>query len=117
MENEKELILHTLEDYIQGGSTKDIERLRLAFHPNAQVRSVKAGALIQWTLEEYLAIVAEAPVRERQAEILSYTFDGHTGAAHLHLNYKDFRFIDRFNLAKAEGRWVIIDKIFHREEF
>jgi hypothetical protein len=117
MENEKELILYTLEDYIQGGSTKDIERLRLAFHPNAKIRSVRAGALIQWSLEEYIDIVAGAPVMERRSEILSYTFDGYTGAAHLRLNYKNFRFIDRFNLAKVEGRWLIVDKIFHREEF
>lgn len=115
-EGETQSILETLNDYIQGGSTGDIERLRSAFHPDARIRSVRMGELVHWTLQEYLDIVAKAPIQERQSKILSYGWDGNIGSAHLHLTYTTFQFIDRFNLVKLDRKWLIMDKVFNRQE-
>ncbi|NLR62475.1 nuclear transport factor 2 family protein [Chitinophaga polysaccharea] len=115
-ETEKHLILLTLNDYLQGRPVKDIERLRVAFHPDAYIRTIIEGKLVQWTLPQYLDLVAQATLQECQPELLSYTWDGDTGSAHVQLTFDTFRFIDRFNLVKLNGKWLIVDKISYREE-
>jgi hypothetical protein len=116
MEEEKLLIQSTLNDYLQGRTVKDIERLRRAFHPDSYIRTVIEGKLVQWTLPQYLDIVAQATVQECEPELLSYTWDGDTGSAHVQLTFATFRFIDRFNLIKLDGKWLIMDKISYRQE-
>lgn len=116
VEEEKDMILLTLNDYLQGRPQKDIERLRSAFHPDAYIRTIIEGKLVQWTLPQYLDLVAQAALQECQPELLSYTWDGDTGAAHVQLTFTTFRFIDRFNLIKLEGKWLIMDKVSYRQE-
>jgi Putative lumazine-binding len=111
---DERLIQETLDDYIQGGSTGEIERLRRAFHPDAQVRSVRKGELVQWTLNQYLDIVAKAPLQQRHPEIMTCDREGDVGFAQLRLTYADFAIIDHFHLAKVGGKWLIVDKIFQR---
>ncbi|NML40087.1 nuclear transport factor 2 family protein [Chitinophaga sp. G-6-1-13] len=116
VEEEKQLILLTLNDYLQGRPVIDIERLRAAFHPDAYIRTVIEGKLVQWALPQYLDLVAQATIQECQPQLLSYTWDGDTGSAHVQLTFATFRFIDRFNLIKLDGKWLIVDKVSYREE-
>jgi hypothetical protein len=116
VEDEKHSILLTLNDYLQGRPIKDIERLRSAFHPDAHVRTIIDGKLVQWTMPQYLNLVAQAPLQESQPELLSYAWDGDTGSAHVQLTFSTFRFIDRFNLIKLDGKWLIVDKVSYRQE-
>lgn len=116
VEEEKQLILLPLNDYLQGRPVIDIERLQRAFHPDAYIRTVIEGKLVQWTLPQYLELVAQAVVQECQPELLSYTWDGDTGSAHVQLTFATFRFIDRFNLIKLDGKWLIMDKVSYRQE-
>jgi hypothetical protein len=116
VQDEKQLIQTTLHDYLQGRPVLDIERLRAAFHPEAYIRTVIDGKLVQWTLPQYLDLVAQATIQECQPELLSYTWDGDTGAAHVQLTFATFRFIDRFNLIKLDGKWQIMDKVSYRQE-
>ena len=115
-EEEKFLIQRTLNDYLQGRPVKDIERLRGAFHPDAYIRTVIEGKLVQWTLPQYLDLVAQATVQECEPKLLSYTWDGDTGSAYVQLTFATFRFIDRFNLIKLDGKWLIMDKVSYRQE-
>ncbi|MFX1706716.1 nuclear transport factor 2 family protein [Chitinophaga sp. CC14] len=116
IEEEKQLILLTLNNYLQGRPVLDIERLRAAFHPEAYIRTIIEGKLVQWTLPQYLDLVAQATLQECQPELLSYTWDGDTGSAHVQLSFATFRFIDRFNLIKLDGKWLIMDKVSYRQE-
>jgi len=116
VKEENQLILLTLNDYLQGRSVKDIERLRGAFHPDAYIRTVIDEKLVQWTVTEYLELVAQATLQECQPEVLSYTWNCNTGSAQVQLTFATFRFIDRFNLIKLDGKWLIIDKISYRQE-
>jgi hypothetical protein len=116
VEDETHLILLTLNDYLEGRPVKDIERLKNAFHTDAYIRTVIEGNLVQWPLPQYLDLVAQAALQECRPELLSYTWDGDTGSAHVQLTFDTFRFIDRFNLVKLDGRWLIMDKISYREE-
>lgn len=116
VEDEKQLIQLTLNDYLEGRPVIDIERIRRAFHPEAYIRTIIEGKLVQWTLPQYLDLVAQATVQECQPELLSYTWDGDTGSAHVQLTFATFRFIDRFNLVKLDGKWLIMDKVSYRQE-
>lgn len=115
-EEEKQLILIALNNYLQGRPVKDIERIRAAFHPDAFIRAIIDGKIVQWTLPQYLDLVAQAALLECQPEILSYTWDGDTGSAQVQLTFATFRFIDRFNLVKLDGKWLIVDKVSFRQE-
>ncbi|MEZ2444730.1 nuclear transport factor 2 family protein [Chitinophaga sp. RCC_12] len=116
VEEEKQLILLTLNDYLQGRPVLDIERIRAAFHPDAYIRTIIDGKLVQWALPQYLDLVAQATIQECQPELLSFTWDGDTGSAHVQLTFATFRFIDRFNLIKLDGKWLIVDKVSYRQE-
>jgi len=115
-QEEKKLIELTLNDYLQGRPAIDIERLRGAFHPDAYIRAIADGKLVQWTVPQYLDLVAKATVQECQPELLSSSWDGDTGSAHVQLTFSTFRFIDRFNLVKLDGKWLIMDKVSYRQE-
>jgi len=115
IEAENQLILLPINDYLEGRPVKDIERLRRAFHPDARIRMVVEGKLVQWTVPQYLDLVATAALQECQPEILSYTWDGDTASAHVQLTFATFRFIDRFNLVKLDGKWLLMDKISYRQ--
>ncbi|RFM25727.1 nuclear transport factor 2 family protein [Deminuibacter soli] len=116
VEEEKHLIQLTLNDYLEGRPIKDIERLRNAFHPDAYIRTIIEGKLVQWALPKYLDLVAQVALEECQSELISYTWDGNTGSAHVQLTFATFRYIDRFNLVKLNGKWLIVDKISYRQE-
>ena len=115
-EEEKQSILLTLNDYLQGRPVLDIERIRAAFHPDAYIRTIIEGKLVRWTLPQYLDLVAQATIQECHPEHLSFTWDGDTGSAHVQLTFATFRFIDRFNLIKLDGKWLIVDKVSYRQE-
>ncbi len=112
---EMQAILLPINDYLEGRPVKDIERLRRAFHPEAYIRMVVEGKLAQWTVPQYLDAVEKAAVLECQTEILSFTWDGDTASAHVQLTFPTFKFIDRFNLVKLEGKWLLMDKISYRQ--
>ncbi|WP_143306296.1 nuclear transport factor 2 family protein [Chitinophaga vietnamensis] len=115
-EEEKHLIQQTLNNYLQGRPVKDIERLRAAFHPDANIRAIVDGKLVQWTVPQYLDLVAQAALQDCEPELLSYSWDGDTGSAYVQLTFATFRFIDRFNLVKLDGKWQIVDKVSYRQE-
>jgi hypothetical protein len=115
IETEKQLILIPINDYLEGRPVKDTERLRRAFHPDAWIRMVVEGKLAQWTVPQYLDAVAKAELLECQSEIISCTWDGDTASAHVQMTFSTFRFIDRFNLIKLDGRWLLMDKISFRQ--
>jgi hypothetical protein len=112
---EKQSVLLPINDYLEGRPVKDIERIRRAFHPDAYIRTVVDGKLVQWTVPQYLDAVDKASLLECQTEILSYAWDGDTASARVQLTFLTFRFIDRFNLVKLDGKWLLMDKISYRQ--
>ena len=115
IEAEKQSILLPINDYLEGRPLKNIERIRRAFHPDAYIRTVVDGKLVQWTVPQYLDAVDKAALLECQTEILSFTWDGDTASARVQLTFPTFRFIDRFHLVKLDGKWLLMDKISYRQ--
>lgn len=114
-EAEEQSILLPINDYLEGRPVKDIGRLRQAFHPDACIRMVLDGKLAQWTVPQYLEAVEKAALVECQTEIISWSWDGDTASAQVQLTFPGFRFIDRFNLVKLDGKWLLMDKISYRQ--
>ncbi len=102
--------------YLEGGRQGDIERLHLAFHPGARLQFVKNGEYGEWPVAEYISW--QRPGRESGAKVrvLSLDFAGSCAMVKAEVDYGDKRFIDFLSLLKIEGRWRIVNKIFHREE-
>lgn len=104
----------TLRLYIDGGRLGDLGQLREAFHPSARLQFVKEGSYQEWTLNQYLGWKTPGEKLKYQGRILSIDYAGSTATAKLEAEYDTHRFIDYMSLLKIEGRWRIVNKIFHR---
>ncbi|OQA38384.1 MAG: putative lumazine-binding protein [Acidobacteria bacterium ADurb.Bin340] len=51
-----------------------------------------------------------------RCEIAWLEVAGDAATAKVVLDYPTFRFIDYLHLLKLEGRWAIVDKVYHRED-
>jgi len=106
----------TLADYLEGGRSGDVDRLRRAFHPSARLQFVRDGQYHEWALEEYLG--ARTPGRRsgHRTRVLSIDFAGTSATAKLELDFGGYKFIDYMSLLKIDGRWWIVNKVFYRAE-
>jgi hypothetical protein len=114
---EREAITAAVQLYFQGHATGDGEYFRKAFHPEAKLFWVKDGALAQRTSAEFAAGAAGKPAddearRARKILLLDYSADA--AIAKVELDYPGGGFIDYLSLLKIDGRWQIVNKIFHR---
>lgn len=107
-----------LEAYLRGHATGSQEAFREAFHPDARVWGMRGGALIQMTAEEYIGRASGSPAADeaqRRRWIESVDVSGDTAIAKIVLDYPTVRFVDYMTLARIEGRWVIVHKMFQAD--
>jgi len=104
----------TLADYLEGGKTGDIERLARAFHPAARLQFVRRGAYGEWSIDEHLASRRPGKRSNHRTRVLSIDFAGNAAVAKLELDHGTFKYVDYMSLLKVEGRWWVVNKIFHR---
>ena len=114
---DREQILQTINYYIEGGTSGDPETIAKAFHPSAYMKFTKNGTLIDVPINEYFSNYIKKGVRqERSVFISSIDIADTASAVKLVIHYSTHQFIDFFNLLKVEGKWLIVNKIFHRFE-
>lgn len=107
-----------LEAYLRGHATGLADDFRPAFHPDAQLWGMRNGALIRMTAEEYIGRASGSPPADesrRRRWIESVDVTGDTAVAKIVLDYPTVRFTDYMALARIEGRWVIVNKMFQAE--
>lgn len=105
----------TLNDYLEGGTHRNRERVSLAFHPSATMQFVKDGSLVTIPITDYLANIKPGPKQNRTTKIEYADIHGNTANAKVISQYEDFRFVDHFNLLLIDDQWKIVNKIFHKE--
>ena len=108
----------TVELYFSGHATGDGGYWRRAFHPVAKLYSVKDGALAEKTLDQFVAGAPGAPAPDeakRTRRIAMVDVAGDAAMVKVELDYPEVRFVDYLSLLRIDGRWVIVNKIFHRE--
>ena len=115
-----ELIQQTVQYYFDGLYHSDIEKLKSAFHPNAQVIGYFQGTLLFNSLEQFLGYVKATPAPSESGEIndmriVSIDMTGNEAVAKVADLYLGFRFTDYLSLLKIDGSWVIVNKTFYHE--
>ncbi|MET0594605.1 MAG: nuclear transport factor 2 family protein [Polyangiaceae bacterium] len=116
---EREAVASAVRLYFQGHATGDGNYHRQAFHPEARLFWVKSGALSQKTSAEFAAGATGKPAADearRERRIAAIDVAGDAAMAKVELTYPDVHFVDYLSLLKIDGRWTIVNKIFHRED-
>jgi hypothetical protein len=113
-----EQVLTPLRAYIRGHATGDPAHFRAAFLPSAHVEGIRDGAFVSWTLDDYCALfdgqpAPDEPARSRRIDTVSVY--GSVATAAMTLWHGPDTFTDIFLLVRADGRWRIANKAYHRQ--
>jgi hypothetical protein len=115
---ERAAVEATVQLYFQGHATGDGNYFRRAFHPDAFLFWVDKGALAKRSSGEFAAGATGKPAPDeakRVRKILMVDIAGDAAIAKVDLAYPTMHFTDYLSLLKIDGKWTIIDKIFHRD--
>ncbi|WP_328331560.1 nuclear transport factor 2 family protein [Streptomyces sp. NBC_00455] len=110
-------VLEPLRAYIRGHATGDPAHFRDAFLPTAHIEGIREGAFVSWRLEEYCALfqgrpAPDEPARSRRIDVVDV--HGTVATATMTLRHGADTFTDVFLLARADNRWRIVNKAYHR---
>lgn len=106
----------TVNDYLIGGTMNDVDRVLNAFDKNATMKFIRDGKLVEVNAPDFFKKgMKPGPKQDRKTTVVSISYDGNAGQAKLHIDYKDFRFVDYMSLLKINGEWKIVGKIFFKE--
>ncbi|MCH9659554.1 MAG: nuclear transport factor 2 family protein [Bacteroidetes bacterium] len=115
-QTERERVIHTLNDYIEGSSYNKLELLESAFTENATLYlTVKGGEFKSLTPKEYVSFFKGGEpdsYNGRIGKILSVEVSGEIATAKVEILFtkSDWRYIDLFLLKKTDAGWKIISK-------
>ena len=115
---EEAAVRAALQHYVQGHETGDGSHMRIAFHPDAKVMSVRDGKLASMTSEEYAGRFTGKPAADeaqRRRTIERVEVSGTAATGKIVLDYPATRFVDYMTLLKVDGQWKIVSKAFHAE--
>lgn len=106
-------ISETLTDYIEGSTNGQPDRLKKAFDPNLNLYYVKDGVLKTWSGTAYIEDTKEGVPTGEVGKIISIDFENDIAVAKVMISSEgNTPYIDYFMLAKVEGHWTIIHKMF-----
>ncbi len=109
-----EAIAATLQHYIDAARSGQGSLMRRAFAEDAHVRGSYAGKPVDWTLEEFCALIDKGgPVADLDARVVGIEFQGNAAMARLEArNWRGTRYTDFFVLLKLDNAWRITSKAF-----
>jgi len=114
---ERQAVAETVQLYFQGHATGNGDYFRRAFHPEAKMFWVKDGALGQRTAPEFIGGATGKPADDeakRVRKIAMIDIADDAAIAKVELDYPDVTIVDYLSLLKLDGKWMVINKIFHR---
>jgi 3-hydroxyisobutyrate dehydrogenase-like beta-hydroxyacid dehydrogenase len=112
-----EEVLAPLRAYIRGHATGDPAHFREAFLPSAHIEGLRDGTFTSWTLDDYCALFTGHPAPDepsRSRRIDSVDVHGSVATASMSLWHGPDTFTDIFLLVRADDRWRIANKAYHR---
>jgi hypothetical protein len=109
-----EAIANVLREYIDSARAGDSARMRRVFVGDASVRGSYGGAPIDWTLQDFCAVIEKGgPAPELNARIVTIDHAGSAAMACLEAeNWRGTRYTDLFVLILRDGAWKISAKVF-----
>lgn len=109
------MIEETIQHYIDGAISGSGETMKPAFHSDASVYgymgedlfAAPVQALFDWNDEN-------GPASDLKANITNIDIAGTVATARVELeNWTGNNFTDLFSLLKVDGKWKIMNKVFH----
>jgi hypothetical protein len=102
-----------LQDYLDGARAGDVVLMRRAFRESARICGTCGGKLVDWSLEEFCAVIAKGgPAPTLSATIVGIEISGTAGNARVEINdWRGTRYTDFFLLCN-DGGWRISSKMF-----
>ncbi len=113
-QSDYELVEQTLNYYMEGGSNRDFNTLKKAFHETATMKYITDEGYKEVNTLEFFSGMKTGDRVNRKNRIAEITISGHAANARLELEYSDFTFVDFMNLLKIDGEWKIVNKIFYK---
>ncbi len=109
-----------VQDYFIGLYEGDVDRLRRAFDPQAQVIGTVRGVPLRLDREAWLQRLSSQPSPSAQGErfdmsLRTLLITGDVGLAAVRDLYRGLWFTDHLSVARLEGRWQIVCKLFHHD--
>lgn len=113
-QNEIELITNTLNDYIEGTSNGDPDRIARAFHPDLNLYTVDGDALKMTSGEKYITFFKKGEKKNRVGRIISIDYENNAATAKVEIKTPKLKriYTDYFLLLKLDGNWKIIHKSY-----
>jgi len=102
--------------YLTSGQTGDVERLRQAFHPSARLQFVKEGQYGEWSGKEFIGWRKPGKKSQYDVRVLRVDCAGTAAMAKVEMDFGHKRYIDYLSFLKIDGRWWIVNKIFHEDK-
>lgn len=118
-QSETELITRTLNDYIEGTTNGQPERLKRAFHPDFNLYYVGQDSLRIWSGKEYVSNIKEGEKNDRKGKIISIDFANNAASATIEIDIPSRKriYTDYLLLLKYQGSWKIIHKSFTFKDY
>jgi len=112
---EHDAIVRTVQHYIDGARSGRGADMKPAFHPDATIFGYVGPDLFAGPIQQLFDWNDEnGPAAELQLRIASVDVCGSIACVRLEMdNWTGHRFTDLFTLLKVDGRWQIMNKVFH----
>ncbi|GAA2874941.1 hypothetical protein GCM10010472_35440 [Pseudonocardia halophobica] len=109
-------ICRTVRLCLEGEAEGDVDKLRRAFHADARMFGSLAGERYDVPIEELFALAASAPADtgRYRSRILAVQQTGDAAVATVAEEgyWGTVSFVDYFSLARIDGEWTIVAKLF-----
>ena len=107
-----------VEHYLLGHATGEGAHFRMVFHPDSKLYFNRDGKFTIRTSEDYIAGAPGKPAADeaqRKRRIVNVDVTGDAAVAKVELDYPNALLTDYFTLLKVDGKWMIMNKIFHTQ--
>jgi hypothetical protein len=112
---EYDLISKAIQPYLDGAKAGRGDVMKASFHSSATVYGYLGDTLVQGPIQLiYDWTDGLGPAPKINPRIVRVDVAGTTANARVEVDdWQKYRFTDTFNLIKIDGRWLIVNKIFH----
>lgn len=115
-QTDDQLIITTVNDYLEGGTNGEVERFKGAFLSDAIQKSIGKSGVTGMSVESLASKIKAGQKMERTTKIVSWSYAGTAATAVTETEYPTSKIIDLLNLLKVNGEWKIASRVFSRIE-
>ena len=101
--------------YLNSGRTGDVDLLKKAFHTSLRLQFAKDGAYEEWSGKDYISWRKPGKKSLYESRILSIDCAGDAAMVKAEMDFGKVKYVDYLSFLRIEGRWWIVNKIFHKE--